>query len=279
MKKAGIINPGAMGVSVAATMVNSGYEVYWVAEGRSEASKQRAAEQNFKDAGSLAEMCANCEAIVSVCPPHAAEDVAEAVLAEGFSGLYLDGNAISPQKALRIAEKVQADGGDFVDGSIVGGPAWEPGRTWMYLSGERADDAAALFAAGPLETDIISDEPGKASALKMCFAANTKGSTALLSLVMAAAEELGVRDDLERQWGRYDDSAVERNQNRVRQVTRKAWRFVGEMNEMVETFEGIGLPGGFHGGAADLYTRIADFKDDEDLPELLDVLKALLTKK
>jgi 3-hydroxyisobutyrate dehydrogenase-like beta-hydroxyacid dehydrogenase len=196
------------------------------------------------------------------------------VLSHGFRGLYLDANAISPQKALRIAEKMQAAGVDLVDGGIIGGPAWTPGETWLYLSGQRATDAAALFSAGPLEVEVIGDEPGKASALKMSYAAYSKGTTALLSLVMAASESLGVRDDLERQWTRQGDS-VPQLQNRVRKVTEKAWRFVGEMEEMVETFEAIGLPGGFHAAAADLYRRMEDFKDAESLPELSEVLDAL----
>jgi 3-hydroxyisobutyrate dehydrogenase-like beta-hydroxyacid dehydrogenase len=270
----GILHPGAMGISVAATLINSGNDVRWTSEGRSDDSKQRATEHHLTDAGTLADLCQQCSVIVSVCPPHAAEDVADEVLSHGFRGLYLDANAISPQKALRIAEKMQAAGVDLVDGGIIGGPAWTPGETWLYLSGQRATDAAALFSAGPLEVEVIGDEPGKASALKMSYAAYSKGTTALLSLVMAASESLGVRDDLERQWTRQGDS-VPQLQNRVRKVTEKAWRFVGEMEEMVETFEAIGLPGGFHAAAADLYRRMEDFKDAESLPELSEVLDAL----
>jgi hypothetical protein len=91
---------------------------------------------------------------------------------------------------------------------------------------------------------------------------------------MAASESLGVRDDLERQWTRQGDS-VPQQQNRIRKVTEKAWRFVGEMEEMVTTFEAIGLPGGFHAAAADLYRRMSGFKDAESLPDLIEVLAAL----
>ena len=200
----GILHPGAMGVSIAATMANSGYTVWWASEGRSEASRARAAEQQFQDAGSLAELCARCAVIVSVCPPHAAAATADAVIAQGWRGLYLDANAIAPNNAQRIGAAISAAGGTFVDGSIIGGPAWEPGKTWLYLSGAAADEMAAYFAAGPLETEVIGGEIGKASALKMCFAANTKGAMALLCAVAAAAEQLGVRDELERQWSRWE---------------------------------------------------------------------------
>jgi 3-hydroxyisobutyrate dehydrogenase-like beta-hydroxyacid dehydrogenase len=273
----GILHPGAMGISVAATMINSGYDVRWTSEGRSEQSKQRAAELHLTDVGTLAALCQQCAVIVSVCPPHAAEEVADTVLAHGFQGLYLDANAISPQKALRIADRMQAAGVDFVDGGIIGGPAWKPGETWLYLSGESAGEVAELFSSGPLAVEVIGEEAGKASALKMSYAAYSKGTTALLSLVMAASEALGVRDDLERQWTRQGDN-VSQLQNRVRIVTQKAWRFAGEMDEMVETFEAVGLPGGFHAAAAELYRRMEGFKNAETLPELLEVLNALNTK-
>lgn len=271
----GILHPGAMGISVAATIQNGSFPVYWTAEGRSVQSLARAAEHNLRDAGTLAALCALCGVIVCVCPPHAAEQVADDVITAGFRGVYLDANAIAPQKAIRIGEKLNAAGIDFVDGGIIGGPAWEPGRTWLYLSGEKAEEVSALFAAGPLETDVIGEEIGKASALKMCFAANTKGTTALLCAVVATAENLGVRAELERQWSRYDETFTAQTQQRVRGVTQKAWRFAGEMEEIAATFASAGLPDGFHFAAHIVYERMAHFKDAPELPDLIAVLLAL----
>ncbi len=272
----GILHPGAMGISVAATMANSGYAVWWASEGRSDDSRARAAEHGLNNAGSLADLCARCAVIVSVCPPHAAAATADAVIAQGWRGLYLDANAIAPGNAQRIGTRIEAVGGTFVDGSIIGGPAWEPDKTWLYLSGEAAAAMAAYFAAGPLETEVIGTEIGKASALKMCFAANTKGATALLCAVAAAAEQLGVRAELERQWSRWEAGAAEQNERRIRQVTQKAWRFVGEMAQIGDTFEDAGIPDGFLRAAEVVYQRMAGFKDADDLPEYADVLRAIL---
>ncbi len=271
----GILHPGAMGVSIAATMANSGYAVWWASEGRSEASRARAAEHRLNDAGSLAELCNRCDVIVSVCPPHAAAATADAVIAQGWRGLYLDANAIAPGNAQRIGAQISAAGGTFVDGSIIGGPAWEPGKTWLYLSGASAAAMAAYFAAGPLETEVIGGEIGKASALKMCFAANTKGAMALLCAVAAAAEQLGVREELERQWSRWEAGAADANERRIRQVTQKAWRFVGEMAQIGDTFDEAGVPDGFLRAAEDVYQRMAGFKDAGELPEYADVLRAI----
>ena len=272
----GILHPGQMGVSIAASAKNSGHTVYWASEGRSPETHERAKQQGFLDAGTLAQLCATCDTIISVCPPAAAEALAGQVMAQGFTGLYLDANAIAPQRAIRIGEAVTAGGATFVDGSIIGGPAWKPNSTWLYLSGEAASEAATCFTAGPLETDIVAGGIGKASALKMCFAAYTKGSTALLCAIVAAAEELGVRGDLEGQWSKNGSDFAVKTERQVREVTAKAWRFVGEMDEISATFSDAGVPGEFHAAAADVYRRLAGFKDAAETPSLAAVLAAML---
>lgn len=276
--KIGILHPGEMGISVAASMQNSGHDVYWVSAGRSQQTQDRAAKTGLLDAESLLQLCATCEIIVSVCPPAVAESVADEVITHGFAGLYVDANAISPQKVQRIAQMMADAGVAFVDGSIIGGPAWTPGSTWLYLSGAKAQDVVSYFADGPLETEVVGEAPGKASALKMCFAAYTKGTTALLSAIVAAAEELDVRQELEGQWSRNGSDFAAQTRQHVRNVTAKAWRFVGEMEEIATTLDGAGMPGDFHRAAAEVYRRMADFKDEGEAPPLEDVLAALLRK-
>lgn len=269
----GILHPGDMGISVAATMQNTGHTVHWASEGRSAQTRARAEKHGLLDAGSIEQMIALCPAIVSVCPPDSAEAVANEVYALGFRGMYVDANAIAPQRAERMGQALA--GVNFVDGGIIGGPAWKTNSTWLYLSGPGAEEAAGLFAAGPLETQVIGDEIGKASALKMCFAAYSKGTTALLSAVLASAEALNVRAELEQQWGSEFAADAAR---KTQQVTQKAWRFVGEMDEIASTFEAAGVPGGFHRAAGELYARMAGFKGASPLPELEAVLKAMLQK-
>ncbi|HSR32507.1 MAG TPA: DUF1932 domain-containing protein [Anaerolineae bacterium] len=275
-RRLGVLHPGNMGISIAASAQNSGCAVYWASQGRSSQTRDRAEQYKLLDAGTLAELCQICSVIVSVCPPHAAEDLAAQVVTQDFSGLYLDANAISPKRAVRIGEMMVAAGVDFVDGGIIGGPAWEPGQTWLYLSGERADEVADLFSAGPLETDVIGDGIGRASGLKMCYAAWTKGSTALLCAILASAAELDVWEELQHQWDRDWPDFAEKAVNRARRVTAKAWRFAGEMDEISATFAAAGLPGEFHAAAADLYRRIAHFKDAPAMPDLGEVLTALV---
>lgn len=276
MTSIGILHPGAMGSSVAASAQNSGNTVYWASEGRSPQSVERATRIGLSDAHSLAGICETCSVILSVCPPASAEAQANDVLALGFKGLYVDMNAIAPQRVERIAERMAAHGTRFISGSIIGGPAWQPNSTWLYLSGKDAQSVADLFTAGPLETQVLGDDIRKATALKMCFAAYTKGTTALLCAVMAAAESLNVRDDLERQWSRNGSTFAEESARSVQQVTAKAWRFSGEMEEIAATLSGAGVPGEFHLAAADIYQRMAEFKGADPLPSVEQILTALI---
>jgi 3-hydroxyisobutyrate dehydrogenase-like beta-hydroxyacid dehydrogenase len=277
MQRIGILHPGDMGISIAASAQNAGYAVFWASEGRSAATRRRAGQHGLRDAGSVTELCNACTVILSVCPPHAAEDVAQAVIAAGFRGVYLDANAISPQRALRLAQMMSGCGVDFVDGGVIGGPAWKPASTWLYLSGPRAGDVAALFASGPLATHVLGDAIGAASALKMCFAAYSKGTTALLCAVLASADRLGVRAALDAQWARDNVAFPEQAARRIEGATAKAWRFAGEMDEIAATLRSVGLPGEFHDAAAEVYRRLAGFKDAAPAPLLDDVLAVLAT--
>jgi len=229
MSRIGILHPGEMGISIAASATNNGHQVYWSSAGRSHKTRARAEKYNLREINSLSSFCQTCEVIISVCPPHAAKEVAISVRESGFRGLYLDANAVSPQRAIKIGQMLEVNGIQFVDGGIIGGPAWKPKETWLYLSGEQSTAIASYFSNGPLETKIIGKEIGKASALKMCYAAYTKGTTALLSGILAAAEALGIRNELYRQWDMDEQGFSEQINRRVERVTAKAWRFEGEI--------------------------------------------------
>lgn len=272
----GVLHPGAMGTSLAAAARNSGYKVYWASAGRSDQTRQRADANGLQDTVTVLQLVEICEVIISICPPHAAEAVADQVLECGFAGTYLDANAISPERARHIGHSMEEAGVSFVDGGVIGGPAWEPGKTTLYLSGKRAKSVASCFSAGPVANRILGESIGRASALKMCFAAYSKGTTALLCAVLAAAESLGVRAELEQEWNRDGSGFSDQAKGRARKVTRKAWRFAGEMEEIESTFNSAGLPAGFHSAANVIYQRLSHFKGREPLPSLEDVLLSLI---
>lgn len=273
----GIIHPGEMGISIAAAAQHNGHSVCWASADRSAATRARAAQYSLNDLGTIAQLCATCSIIICVCPPHAAEAVADQMLVHAFRGLYLEANAIAPQRARQLSERLTAGGITFVDGCLIGGPAWTPGATHLYLSGPQAEAIAACFSVGPVVSHVMGPSAGQASALKMCYAAYTKGTTALLSALLATAEQLQVREALSARWDEDEPGFTEQVEQRVRRGTAKAWRFAGEMEEIAATFREAGLPDEFHLGAAAVYRRLAAFKTAIERPSLAEVL-ALLTE-
>lgn len=281
-----------MGAPLAACL---GGEVFWASEGRSEASAARAKEAGIVDVGSVPSLVAAVDAVVSVCPPAAAIEIAEQVSGLGFDGLYVDVNAVSPGTTRRIARLFSR----FVDGGIVGPPPApsapvnvdkparghaeshaedRSGGTRLYLSGREASDVAAWFAESPVDAHVIGSEHGQASALKMAYAAWTKGTSALLLSVAALATSEGVAEELMDEW----DMSIPEVRNRLEEVSgrigKKAWRFAGEMEEIASAYGDAGLPDGFHLAAANVYSRLADLKDhpQDHLPD--EIVKMLLDR-
>lgn len=257
-QRVGILHPGQMGIAVALSAKNSGNEVFWASEGRSVATSRRASDAGLQDAGTIAKICELCPLIVSVCPPEFSEGIARQVAACSYRGTYLDANAISPQTTLRIARLFEGTGARFVDGGIIGLPPTRRNQTWLYLSGEFALEVPPYFSAGPIETEVLAGGIGRASALKICFAAYSKGTIALGAAVLAAARRLDVFDDLERQWERSGPSLPDL-ERQIANVAPKTWRWVAEMREIAATFESAGVPGGFHRGAEEIYRGFENF--------------------
>jgi 3-hydroxyisobutyrate dehydrogenase-like beta-hydroxyacid dehydrogenase len=248
----GILHPGEMGAAVAAALRGSGETVLWASAGRSPATVERAERAGLEDAGGVAEVCSRSDVLLSVCPPHAALDVARS--AAGFDGIYIDANAIAPETARTIASLH----GRFVDGGIVGPPPLEPGTTRLYLSGGEAEPVAGLFAGTSVDARVISDEPGAASALKAAYAGWTKGSAALLLTVRELARAEGVEDALLDEWRLSIPGLEERVADAERSARRKGWRWIGEMEEIARTMQAGDLPMGFHEAAAEVFRRTAE---------------------
>ena len=123
---------------------------------------------------------------------------------------------------------------------------------------------------------MLDGEPGAASALKVCYAAYTKGTTALLLAIRALARAEGVDDALLAEWAVSQPDLVTRSEAGPRWSARKAWRFAGEMDEIADALADAGIPDGFHRGAAATYRRLDRFKDAPEPPALADLIAAVL---
>ena len=245
----GLLHPGEMGSTVGATLAARGETVIWASPGRSAATAERAHSAGLEDVGSVEELCRRADVIISVCPPHAAVEVAEA--AQGFPGIYVDANAVSPATARSIEELV----GRCVDGGIIGPPPADKGTTRLYLSGREAAQVADLFAGTTVDARVVSSDVGAASAVKMAFAGWTKGSSALLLAIRALARAEGVEETLLEEWRLSVPQLEDQSVAAARSAQKKGWRWIGEMEEIAETFTSAGLPDGFHRAAAEVYRR------------------------
>lgn len=274
----GLLHPGEMGSAVGATLVAGGARVLWASEGRGVRTRQRAEEIGLEDAGLLERLVRRAEVIFSVVPPHVAVDAARAVAALRFSGRFVDANAVSPETAREIGRIVERGGARFVDGGIIGPANRKPGAARIYLSGPQASEVAPLFAAGPVTAIALDGPVGAASALKMAFAGWNKGMQALLMATRALAMAEGVDQALLAEWRISMPEVPLRSERTVNDNARKAWRFVGEMEEIARAFAQAGLPTGFHDAAGEVYRRLAGYKDTPTSPSVEEAIAALLKR-
>jgi hypothetical protein len=113
------------------------------------------------------------------------------------------------------------------------------------------------LAVDELELIDLGADIGTASALKMAYSALNKGTDALLTAVLLAAERLGVRPALLRELEGSQAEALSRMRARVPFLGSTAKRFAPEMAEIAQAFESVGVTPQFHRGAEWLYDLIA----------------------
>jgi 3-hydroxyisobutyrate dehydrogenase-like beta-hydroxyacid dehydrogenase len=286
----GLLHPGEMGAAVGACLVATGHPVFWASTGRGPVTAARAEAAGLRDAATVGALARQADVILSICPPDAALDVARSVAgsaAPGFGGVYVDANAISPGTAGEIARIVEAGGGHYVDGGIIGLPPSVPGRTRLYLSGARAAEVRHLFAGTPLDARVIGgDLTGggltgggltAASALKMAYAGWTKGTAALILAVRGLARAAGVEDALLAEWRESQPELAGRSQRAASSAATKGWRWTGEMEEIAASMAAAGLPRGFHEAAAEIFGRpLPAASAAADEPTVAMILDALL---
>ena len=238
------------------SLVGAGHEVVWAAAGRGPATVARAGQAGLTTVPDVAEVAGRAGVVLSVCPPHAAVQVAREVNAAGFRGLYVDANAVSPDTAREVAGIVEAGGAGYVDGGIIGTPPVAPGFIRLYLSGARAPEVHRLFAGTEVDARVIDGGAfTAASAVKMAYASWTKGTAALLLAARALARAEGVEDVLLAEWGISQPGLAERSAGAARAAAAKGWRWIAEMEEIAATMAAAGLPEGFHQAAAEIYRR------------------------
>jgi len=269
----GIMSPGDMGQAVALQLRAKGFNVCTALEGRSDRTRALAREAGLTDAGSIGQLVARCDVVLSIMDPGSAVDfarlAAEGLRASGSKTLIVDCNAIAPDTVRQIAGIIEQGGGRFLDGGIIGPPPRGKAKTNLYVSGPGAGNLEQL--AGPqLIVHAIGDGISDASALKMCYGALNKGTQALWLEVLIAAQRLGVADLLDQQ---LQQSQTERYNWALGQfppLPPKAYRWVPEMLEISKTLSAAGMTAKMFEGAADVYRFVAATSLGKETPESRD---------
>ncbi len=274
-----ILSPGDMGSGVGGALAGRGLDVVTCLAGRSDATRARAARTGFRELPDLETLVSEANLVLSILPPEAAPRIAREVAAAmgrtGTAPPYADCNAVSPGTTRAIGETLGAAGAEFIDGGIVGAAPGKSDRpTRIYVSGPGAEIMAELDGNG-IDLRVCGAEIGRASALKMCYAAVSKGTNTLHTAALLAAEALGVGETLREEFAYSMPAAYQRMRVMVPRLPADAARWIREMEEIARTFESVRVTPRFHEGARDVFALLAATPFAAETRETLDQSRTL----
>ncbi len=258
-----IQSPGDMGHAIGRQLVAGGYRVVSALTGRSRRTRDLAAESGIEDVGNLVNLLADADAVLSIMRPDRALDFVEALVslvgAHRHRPMIVDLNAVAPATGRAAATVAESAGFPFVDGGIIGAPPHLPAHRAprLYVSGPRAGDLQALNGPG-IDFRPLGDQVGAASAIKMCYAALTKGLTAIGIQSMVTARLEGVDAALVEELSASQKGLLAHLRRGLPDMCPKAYRWVGEMAEISRTHNDAGLPGEMFLGAARIYGLVEE---------------------
>ena len=259
VKTIGALGLGDMGGAVASVLKKNGFVLLTTLEGRSQATRDSATSRGIEDVGSLDELVRRSDLVLSILAPAEAPAVAGGVAAamasSGSTPAFADCNAVSPETSKAMAPAIESAGGAFIDAGIIGGPPSDAYAPRFYASGPDTSGLAELDGKG-IDVIDVGSGVGRASAIKMCYASQTKGITALQTAMLVAAERLGVYDELVTELSGSQRANLERAEGSLKRLPSVAGRWIGEMDEIAATFEAAGVTGHFHRGAAEMFRLV-----------------------
>ncbi len=273
-----ILSPGDMGSGVGRALSEHGFQVITALAGRSDRSKTLAERAGIRDVGGFDEVVREADLVLSILPPASALAQAEAVGAAmdrtGSIPDYVDCNAISPATAVAVGNPIGAVGANYIDGGIIGMAPGKGPATRFYVSGADLGAIEALDGAGII-VKSVGTEIGRASGLKMCYAGLTKGQFTLFTAVLVAAESLGLTEALREEFEGSQKEVYSRMQGLVPRLPADAGRWIGEMEEIAQTFADAGVTSHFHEGAAEIFKLLDKTPFAAETRETLDTNRTL----
>ena len=278
VQRIAILSPGEMGHSVGRCLLAGGFDVATCLTDRSKRTRTLTAAAGIRDEPDLDKLVRDTDLILAILVPDQARALAGQVAEvmkrtgssrrTGSSPAYADCNAIAPDSAREIDRVVTAAGGRFIDAGIIGGPPGADEKTRFYASGPHEAILTQLDGHGILVRPL-GGEVGRASGIKMCYASVTKGTSALYAAAMTAAEVMDLSEELLAEFAESQGQRL-KAMGGVNSLSAKAFRWIGEMQEIAATYERAGVSPGFHEGAEHIFRLIAESPIGHERPETVD---------
>ena len=268
-----ILSPGDMGHAVGNLLRERGLKVLTCLEGRSARTKSLSDKAGIVDVPTMEALVVESQILLSITVsevvPTLCTQVATAVRETGAELLFAECNAIAPQVSREMEPIITESGARYVDASIVGGPPRDGSSPRFYASGEHAEELAQLRDCG-LDVRPVGQEIGQASGIKMCYAAMTKGSSALYAQLLLAAELMGLSDYVKDEFHHSQSAVMQRMERGLPGIPAKSRRWVSEMQEIEATFSHLGLTHHLFRGVTDMYRLIGGTPLGDETPESRD---------
>ena len=268
-----ILSPGEMGHAIGLSLAHQGFTIITCLKGRSRRTRQLSKLAKIKDVKDINLLVTNADLILSILVPSNALEVAgrvaSALRETNSETIFVDCNAVSPRTAEKMESMISDTGSKFIDASIVGSPPGKETPPRIYVSGKESDLMKQL--AGPNITVVsLGDVVGRASGIKMCYAALTKGTSALHFALLTAAKTMGLSEELKQELMFSQSQIYTKMERQLPNIPINAGRWVGEMEEIATTFEQVGIPGKFHLGAAEIFDLLNKSRFGKETPENFD---------
>lgn len=273
-----ILSPGDMGHAVGQLLREHELRVITCLTGRSQRTRNLAEKAGIVDVPDINEMTRQSDLIMSITVSEVVtqvcREVADAIRTTGTALLFAECNAVAPAVTRQVEPIITGAGGRFVDVSIIGGPPRNGSSPRFYTSGDNAAEFEQMREFG-LDVRNIGPHIGQASGIKMCYAAMTKGTSALHAELLMAAELMGLSEPLLAEF-ESGQSAVHRRMERgIPGIPAKSRRWVSEMQEIEATFGSLGLTPHIFRGVTDMYRMIGDTPLGDETPEVRDRERSL----
>ena len=273
LEKIAILSPGAMGHAVGRVLAEHGMDIMTCLAGRSERTHRLASAAGFTEMPTLEDLVCEADLVLSILVPVDAEAIAcqlaGALKATGAQPYIADCNAISPMRSEKIETISQSAGGRFIDASIIGPPPGQGAPPRFYVSGTHAAVMLPLDGKG-IAVKSLGEITGRASGIKMCYAALTKGTSTLQVALLTAAESMGLTEELRQELAYSQAATLQSMESTIPRLPSNAHRWVGEMEEIASTFAKVGVTSHFHLGAAAIYRLLQATSFANESPETID---------